>query len=105
MARDAENRQPHCGAASTALPADLLPSPAPFPYHPLPRSNIREVHRLALAADRAQVVTAKATVVDFCSSTGVAPESLCEVSWTKHLSDVRTALDDLEEYHQVRPAG
>ncbi len=68
---------------------------------PSHRSNIREVHRLALAADRAQVVTVKATIVDFCSTPGVSPQSVCERPYTKHLEDLNAALDDLQEYHQV----
>lgn len=81
------------------MPCGSLPPPVPSP--PSPRSNIREVHRLALAADRAQVVTVKASIVDFCSTPGVAPDSVCERPYGKHLADLNAALDDLEQYHQV----
>ncbi|KAG2429714.1 hypothetical protein HYH02_013971 [Chlamydomonas schloesseri] len=62
--------------------------------------NIREVHRLALAADRCQVVSVKAAIAEFCSRPGVAPESACEPGLNATVSDLRAAIDDLETYHQ-----
>ncbi|EFJ45814.1 hypothetical protein VOLCADRAFT_93917 [Volvox carteri f. nagariensis] len=63
-------------------------------------ANVREVHRLALAADRGQLATIKAAAAEFCSRPGVAPVSVCEAPLTSTLSDLRAALDDLESYHQ-----
>ncbi|GLC57759.1 hypothetical protein PLESTB_001261700 [Pleodorina starrii] len=63
-------------------------------------ANVREVHRLALAADRCQLATVKIVVSEFCSRPGIAPVSVCEVPLAASLSDLRVALDDLEAYHQ-----
>ncbi|GIL48962.1 hypothetical protein Vafri_5459 [Volvox africanus] len=63
-------------------------------------SNVREVHRLALAADRCQLATVKVVVAEFCTRPGVEPVSICEVPLTTTLPDLNSALDDLEVYHQ-----
>ncbi|KAG2429691.1 hypothetical protein HYH02_013949 [Chlamydomonas schloesseri] len=63
-------------------------------------TNVRELHRLALAADRCQVATVKAAVAEFCSRPGVAPVSVCEIPLNRTVSDIRSALEDLESYHQ-----
>ncbi|GLI66740.1 hypothetical protein VaNZ11_010687 [Volvox africanus] len=62
-------------------------------------SHVREIHRVALAADRCQISALKVAVAEFCSRPGVDPVSVCEVPLTMTLRDLRAALDDLESYH------
>ncbi|GLI62827.1 hypothetical protein VaNZ11_005578, partial [Volvox africanus] len=68
-------------------------------------SNIREVHRLALAADRCQLATVKAVITEFCTRAGIEPVSICEVPLTTTILDLNSALDDLEVYHQTTYLG
>ncbi|GIL69029.1 hypothetical protein Vretifemale_13, partial [Volvox reticuliferus] len=68
-------------------------------------SNVREVHRLALAADRCQLATVKVAVAEFCTRTDIAPVSICEVPLTTTMLDLNSALDDLEVYHQTTYLG
>ncbi|KXZ45581.1 hypothetical protein GPECTOR_53g167 [Gonium pectorale] len=62
--------------------------------------NVSAVHRMALAADRAQVVTTKAAQAEFCTRPGIAPVSVCEIPLAHTVADIRSALEDLETYHQ-----
>lgn len=68
-------------------------------------SNVREVHRLALAADHCQLTTIKAAVAEFCSRSWVAPVSVCHAPLGDSLKDMQAALYDLEAFHQVRTWG
>ncbi len=65
------------------------------------RSNVHAVHRLALAADRAQLTAVRAAAVDFCSRPGVEPVSLCEVPYNATLQALRATINDLEVYHHA----
>ncbi|PNH01813.1 hypothetical protein TSOC_012269, partial [Tetrabaena socialis] len=55
--------------------------------------NVREVHRTALAADRAQVITAKATIAHFCARPGVVHMGVCEAKIEHTVSDLRSAIN------------
>ncbi|GFR51631.1 hypothetical protein Agub_g13986 [Astrephomene gubernaculifera] len=63
-------------------------------------THVHQLHRVALAADRCQVASIKATVMDFCSQPDIAPVSFCTPSLNSTVIDMRAALDDLESYHQ-----
>lgn len=80
-----------------------LPSLAPH-MMPAPclHRHVYEVHRLALAADRSQVVVVKAQITRYCYQPGIARTSVCEAPLSKQLDTLKTAIADLEAYHQVR---
>ncbi|KAG2424794.1 hypothetical protein HXX76_014218 [Chlamydomonas incerta] len=63
--------------------------------------RVHELHRLALAADRCQYVAIKASVAEFCSRPGIAPVSVCETPLNASVADLKSAVDDLELYHQT----